>query len=113
MNKRQTGTKWEQLAAAYLESQGYVILATNYRCRLGEIDIIASQNDVIVFVEVKYRSGRTYGTSLEAVNLRKQNTIRKVAQYYLVTVLHSDRVACRFDVVGIDKEEFTLITDAF
>lgn len=113
MNKRQLGAKWEKIAKEYLESIGYVILEVNFRCRLGEIDIIARHKSAIVFIEVKYRSTNQYGASIEAVNYRKQNTIRRVANYYLITTLHSTNIPCRFDVLGIDGKKITLIKDAF
>ena len=72
MNKRQLGTVYEQKAAAYLQQQGYEILECNFRCRLGEIDIIAREGGYLCFVEVKYRSGDGYGSPLEAVGVYKQ-----------------------------------------
>lgn len=113
MNKRQIGTKWEQLAKEYLEVNGYYILEMNYRCKIGEIDIIAVQDNVLVFIEVKYRSSNQYGTAIEAVNYRKQNIIRRVADYYLVTKMHKTDICCRFDVVGIDGTKVTLVRNAF
>lgn len=103
----------------YLRSEGYDILAVNYRCRLGEIDIIAKDGEELCFVEVKYRSSLRYGFSLEAVDFAKQRKIRKTAMYYLVTVLHGQEVSCRFDVIGFDVDEeskaatVTLIKNAF
>lgn len=60
------GTAYEKLAGAYLEQQGYEILEYNYRCRMGEIDIVARQGGYLVFVEVKYRADNTAGNPLEA-----------------------------------------------
>ena len=74
-NKRQTGIKYEQAAGFFLEQMGYEILEYNYRCRFGEIDIIAKDGACLVFCEVKYRSGRGKGSPLEAVDYRKQQTI--------------------------------------
>ena len=56
-NRRREGTQYEQRAAGYLREQGYHIREMNYRCRMGEIDIVAEEGDYLVFVEVKYRSG--------------------------------------------------------
>ena len=61
MNKRKTGTFYEKQAARYLESRGYEILWHSYRCRFGEIDLVARDGAYLVFVEVKYRSGRAMG----------------------------------------------------
>ena len=69
-NKRQTGAKYEQAAGFYLEQQGYEIIEYNYRCRFGEIDIIAKDGSYLVFCEVKYRSCKGKGSPLEAVDAR-------------------------------------------
>ena len=71
------GTAYEKLAGAYLEQQGYEILEYNYRCRMGEIDIVARQGGYLVFVEVKYRADNAAGNPLEAVTSAKQRTISK------------------------------------
>lgn len=113
MNKRSLGTEKEILAAEYLQEQGYQILEQNFRCRMGEIDMIASHDGAIIFIEVKYRSSREYGMAVEAVSQTKQRTIHKVAMYYLVTKLHRSDVECRFDVIGIDGEQITHIVNAF
>ncbi|MGN0317259.1 MAG: YraN family protein [Lachnospira sp.] len=114
-NKRQIGTKYEEIACKYLIDKGYIIIETNFRCKLGEIDIIARipADGTIVFCEVKYRKNNLYGTSLEAVNYKKQATIRKVASYYLIGQYKTTDVKCRFDVVGIDNDEIVHIENAF
>ena len=111
-NKRRTGGCYEAAAAAYLEKQGLVILRKNYRCRSGEIDLIARDGTCLVFVEVKYRTTDRYGSPLEAVNVRKQQTIRKVAEVYLLTRKQTD-CEVRFDVVGICGDDIRHIKDAF
>lgn len=103
----------EQLAAQYLKDEGYQILKMNYRCKIGEIDIIASYKNAIIFVEVKYRSSKKYGNAVEAVSATKQRTIRQVAMHYLVTQLHQTSLDCRFDVIGIDQDEIMHIINAF
>ncbi|MDO5403546.1 MAG: YraN family protein [Eubacteriales bacterium] len=113
MNKRKLGAEKERMAADYLGENGYTVLQMNYRCKIGEIDIIASNNDAIIFVEVKFRSSSRYGVSIEAVSAFKQKKIRQVAMYYMAAVLHQNNVNCRFDVIGIDGTEITHITDAF
>ena len=94
-NNRRTGTGYERKAGAYLESLGYKIVTYNYRCRLGEIDLIARDGEYLVFVEVKYRTTGVSGYPEEAV----------------------DALPCRFDVVAIagaeGQEEITLYKDAF
>lgn len=117
MNKRSVGTEYEARAAAYLESQGYRILERNYRTKIGEIDLIARDGAVLVFVEVKYRSGLNYGYPIEAVGPRKAATIRLVASQYLQThgFYNQNKIMpiCRFDVVSILKDQITLVKDAF
>lgn len=117
-NRRQTGADYERMAGRYLEKLGYKIVEYNYRCRLGEIDIIARDGEYVVFCEVKYRSDNRKGTPLEAVGVKKQQTIFRCATYYL-TENHLSDAPCRFDVVGIDgvskikKPEITHIKNAF
>lgn len=113
MNRRMVGTAYEQAALFYLEQRGYEILETNYRCRFGEIDVIARHKGYLVFLEVKYRSGGTKGTALEAVTRKKQAVIGKAAAWYLMERRLGDQVPCRFDVVGIDGEEVTVLENAF
>lgn len=113
MNKRAVGTAYEKLAGEYLKQQGYEILEYNFRCRIGEIDMIAKDGAYLVFVEVKYRSSGKSGNPLEAVNQRKQRVISKVASYYCLTHGYDETKPCRFDVVAISGEEYTLIQNAF
>ena len=67
-NRRQIGTEEEALAAEFLEGRGYRIVERNFRCRLGEIDLIARDGSVLVFIEVKYRKTGAYGDPAEAVD---------------------------------------------
>ncbi len=113
MNRRKIGAAYEKEAAAYLEKQGYRILERNYRCRFGEIDLVAEEGDYLVFVEVKYRSGQIKGDPLEAVHERKQRTIRRTAMWYLTEHSISGSSPCRFDVVGITGKKIRLIKNAF
>ena len=112
-NKRQIGSNYEQKAVQYLLENGYTILEQNYRNRSGEIDIIARKKGVLVFLEVKYRTTSSYGSPLEAVNWRKQNQIRKVAQFYLMCHRLSEWTPCRFDVIAFVGEKITHIENAF
>lgn len=112
-NKRQIGALWEQAALAYLVENGYEILETNYRCKIGEIDIIGKNDGYLTFIEVKYRKNSSMGSPFEAINPVKQNTIRKTASYYMLCHNLGTNTACRFDAVGILGTEITLIKDAF
>jgi putative endonuclease len=90
----------ERFAARYLTSHGYDILEKNYSTPLGEIDIVARHDGLLVFVEVKTRSSGRYGLPQEAVNLRKQRQMIRVAEAYLKERKNSE-VPCRFDVVAV------------
>ena len=111
-NNRRTGAAYERAAGFYLEQMGYEIVAYNYRCRFGEIDIIAKDGPYLVFCEVKYRSGREKGSPLEAVDYRKQQTIFRCASHYL-TGKRLSGIPCRFDVIGIEGTAVTHIKNAF
>ncbi|OQY16061.1 MAG: YraN family protein [Desulfobacteraceae bacterium 4572_35.1] len=92
--------RWgEQQAVCYLRRRLYRIVATNYSCRGGEIDIIAQRGGILAFVEVKTRRGTAYGTGGEAVNERKQRQIIRAAQWYLAS--QPSPLQPRFDVISI------------
>lgn len=97
--------RWgESLGAEYLRKQGYVLRGANYRCRFGEIDLIALQGKTLVFVEVKLRKSADFALAMEAVTLKKQSRIKKAAAYYLGTLDRED-LAVRFDVIEIYAPE--------
>jgi putative endonuclease len=109
------GTKAEQTARAYLEQHGYRILAWNYRCRRGEIDIIAEDGMVLCFVEVRSRRSGAFGGPLATVDRGKQLRIIRAVKHYLAEKDCADR-EIRFDVVGITYEpspQLELIRGAF
>ena len=94
------GAQGETIAAAHLEAQGMRIVDRNFHTRYGEVDLIAEQGDAIVFVEVKTRRTRAYGTPEESVTPRKRERLLKTAQTYLQE--HGlDQRAWRIDVVAI------------
>ena len=111
-SRRQTGTDYERAAGYYLEQLGYEILEYNYRCRAGEIDLIAKDGEYLVCCEVKYRSDGRKGSPLEAVGAGKQRTIFRCAMFYLAEH-HTEDVPCRFDVSGIEGAEVVHIKNAF
>jgi putative endonuclease len=98
--RRQLGAEGEATAAAHLEALGYVILRRNLRGPGGEIDIVARDGATIVFVEVKVRRSRRFGTALAAVDARKRARIRAVAADYLQ--FFAPGASARFDVLAID-----------
>ena len=112
MNKRQIGTEKEKLAGAYLEQNGYEIIEYNFRCRQGEIDIIAKDGDYLVFCEVKYRSSIKSGTPFEAVDYKKQRIISRCALFYITKRRLGD-IPCRFDVISVTDKEINVLKNAF
>jgi len=95
-----TGSKGEEIAATYLARKGYHILSRNYRCRYGEIDIVARDGETLVFVEVKAGRSKSFGAPETWVDRRKQEHLGNAAASYLED--HEiDNVDCRFDVVAI------------
>ncbi|MBS3971053.1 MAG: YraN family protein [Clostridia bacterium] len=116
MLNHEIGKRGELLAQKHLKEAGYEIITVNYRCRLGEIDIIASKDNYIIFIEVKTRRNNNYGLPYESVSTVKQKRIRKVAAYYLKVnnIFQGD---CRFDVVSIERNGMDyiceIIQDAF
>lgn len=113
MNTRKIGAEMEEKAAAYLQQMGMEILERNFQNRQGEIDIIGRQDGYLVFVEVKYRSGRGQGMPQEAVDFRKQRQICRVADFYRMKNKVSQQTPVRYDVVAITKEEINWIKNAF
>lgn len=112
-NNRGVGTIKEEVAAKYLEDNGMSILEKNFRCRYGEIDIIAKDGRYLVFVEVKYRANAGNGYPQEAVTKKKQKTIAFVANYYMMKNHLETDLPIRFDVIAILGEEITHIKNAF
>ncbi|MCK9216573.1 MAG: YraN family protein [Firmicutes bacterium] len=94
------GIYGENLAIEFLENKGYKILAKNYRCKIGEIDIIAADGDTLSFIEVKTRSSNQYGRPCEAVNYNKQIKIVKTALHY-INRNNLTQWMSRFDIVEI------------
>ncbi|MGD1969283.1 MAG: YraN family protein [Desulfobacterales bacterium] len=115
--KRQKfGEQGEALAVQLLKKAGYKIIETNYRTRLGEIDIIAKEKDTLVFVEVKSRRSVHFGSPKWAITPKKQKKISMVALHYLKATNQSSARA-RFDVVAVmsnrDKPQVDIIKNAF
>lgn len=94
------GKEGERLAERYLRTKGYKLVERNYRCRAGELDLIVLDRRVVVFVEVKTRTGHGFGSPLEAVEFRKQRKMIQAAQFFLAAKGLQQRDA-RFDVVCV------------
>jgi len=106
------GRSGEDRAAALLIDRGYAIVERNYRCRVGELDLVARDGDTLVFVEVRSRADGAHGSALDTVGGAKQRRIARVAAHYLAA-RHPTARACRFDVVGITGDDVVLVQDAF
>jgi putative endonuclease len=94
------GQEGERLAERYLRKKGYKLVERNYRCAVGELDLIVLDRRIVVFVEVKTRTGHGFGSPLEAVEFRKQRKMIQAAQFFLSAKGLQQREA-RFDVIGI------------
>jgi putative endonuclease len=116
MLRKVLGAKGEHLAARFLERQGFEIIEQNFRYARGEIDIIAKKEKLISFCEVKTRTSKTYGAGEDAVDSKKQEQIRKVAEGY-VSERDLDDCDFRFDVIvveiGRNETKIRVIENAF
>lgn len=101
-NASELGKSAEQEAARFLKSKQHKLLAQNFHCRFGEIDLITKdRNDCIVFTEVRFRSQSDYAGALESITAQKQNRLRKSAQIYLAKNPKLQEFSCRFDVLAM------------
>lgn len=101
--RKQLGAWGESVAAHQLEAHGYTIVARNWRCRYGEIDLVAQAGDELVFVEVKTRRGRGFGTPEEGVSPHKLRKLFELGQHYLLAY-DLDDVAWRVDMVAVELD---------
>lgn len=119
MTKTDLGNWGEEKAVGFLRRKGYSIVARNFRCRQGEIDIIARRRNIIAFVEVKLRKNADYGAAREFVTYAKRSRIIRTAQLWMS--MHEGEYQPRFDVIeiyapdGMNNRNFTIehIEDAF
>ncbi|MGL5754118.1 MAG: YraN family protein [Paraclostridium sp.] len=100
MNNIEKGNLGEEIATKYLRSMGAYIIENNYKIKCGEVDIIASLNNEVIFVEVKARSNTNFGYPAEAVNYKKRLKIINVAKYYILKN-KLDQMPIRFDVIEV------------
>ncbi len=102
-HRRRLGRRGEEIAAAYLQQQGYFILARNWRCPAGELDIVAREGETLAFVEVRTRRGDRYGTPEESITPAKQAKLVELAQTYLQENGLADE-NWRIDVVAVEMD---------
>jgi putative endonuclease len=100
MNENNAGLEAEKLAATFLMNHGLKLVAQNYHCRFGEIDLIMKDAKTLVFVEVRLRSNSQYGNAVSSITPQKQNKLILTAQHYLQ--LHGES-ACRFDAILMSR----------
>ena len=112
-NTRAIGARYEEKAAAYLSAAGIEILARNFYCRGGEIDLIGSDGQYLVFFEVKYRRSGKDGLPFSAIGSVKRRRIFLAARQYLYRQQLPENTPLRFDAIGILGEEIIWLKDAF
>ncbi|MDF2519836.1 MAG: YraN family protein [Clostridia bacterium] len=117
-NNKLLGAFGEDMACSYLQGMGYKIIERNFSCRVGEVDIIGIDGDTIAFIEVKSRTGVSYGNPSEAVSRTKQGRIVKTALFFMTKHRLFDYM-CRFDVIEVltdgtkENININLIKNAF
>lgn len=113
LNKNNAGLDAEHAAATFLQSKGLRLIAQNYHCRFGEIDLVMQEGKTLVFVEVRMRSNTAFGGAASSITPQKQQKLILTAQHYLQ---QHGNAPCRFDVVlisGKQAEQIEWITNAF
>lgn len=116
--RRQRGNQAEQAAESWLNRQGLVTVARNWQCRMGEIDLIMREEDILVFVEVRFRSGQQHGGAAASVDPHKQRRLVSAARHYLRLRPEAAQYRCRFDVIAVTPadsggHDMNWITGAF
>lgn len=107
MDRQRSGRDAEAFALHYLQAQGMRLLAQNWLCRSGELDLVMLHGDTVVFVEVRYRRHAAWGGALESVDSRKRGKLIQTAQYFLQKESRWASHPCRFDVVAINAGELS------
>jgi len=114
---RQIGNYYEDLALSHLKKAGLTLLARNYTCRYGELDLIMSENATIVFVEVRYRRNPNFGDGVDSITTSKRAKLIRTATSFLQANPSLAQRACRFDVVALagmaDKPSLDWLRNAF
>lgn len=106
-----SGAAAEDRAAEYLQRQGLKLVARNYRCRAGEIDLILQDGNSLVFVEVRSRASTAFGGAAASITPAKQAKLIRAAEHYLLQ--HPNPAPCRFDAVLIDGNNLQWLRNAF
>ncbi|NQD92826.1 YraN family protein [Pseudomonas sp. CrR25] len=117
-NAQDSGKAAEALARQHLEQHGLRLLAQNWRCRRGELDLVMLDADTVVFVEVRYRRHAAWGGAIESVDARKRDKLTTAAMHFLQQESRWAKHPCRFDVIAVNAEgrsppRLTWIQNAF
>ncbi len=112
LSRKELGALGEQLSADFLTQQGFRIVERNWRCRSGELDLVAEYSEALVFVEVRARTNTgTFGSAQESIDARKQRKVRELAQVYVYMKQKGESVPIRFDVICVTfQPEGTLVS---
>jgi putative endonuclease len=111
--RRVLGARGEDAVVAWYQDRGYRIVDRNWRCRDGELDVVARRDDVVVFCEVKTRSSSAFGAPVEAVTWRKQQRLRHLARLWLMARDAAPLEGMRFDVASVLAGRIEMVEDAF
>ena len=103
-DRRLKGQQAEQRALEYLQAQGLKKLQTNFSCKSGEIDLIMLDQNILVFIEVRYRKNQQFGHPLETIDNRKQQKLLKTIQYFLLKRPEFNQHLCRIDAIAINSQ---------
>lgn len=115
-NRKNLGNAGEEKAVAFLEDEGFTVLKRNFRFgKRGEIDIIALKENLLIFVEVKLRRGKTYGGALYSISKSKIKRLKRVAEYFLDSNREylAREIICRFDLIALENDEMLWHRDIF
>jgi len=111
------GAQFEKNTETYLNRSGLRTICRNYRCRVGEIDLVMDDGEYIVFVEVRFRRSDNYGSAFESITAKKQKRIIRAATHFLASKPKLQDRPCRFDAVGVSQAtrrvKYDWIKDAF
>ncbi len=103
--RKQKGEQGEWQAQTLLEQQGLCLVMKNFRCKVGEIDLVMTERDVLVFVEVRVRKNARFGTAADSITVRKQTRVIRAAQFFLQTHREWANAVCRFDTVTMTGDQ--------
>lgn len=113
-SRHTSGREGEAAALAHLKGNGLKLIARNWSCRAGELDLVMLEGDTVVFVEVRYRRHDAWGGALESIDARKRQKLIKAAQFFLLKEQRWARHPCRFDVVALGASpDLNWIRNAF